>query len=348
MVAAIVGADQFQIGHVGDSRAYLLRQGTLHQLTQDHSWAQEAIAAGRLTPEAARVHPNRHVIKRYLGGGPDVEIDYRNLDVATGAGSARAGGRPTQTERQELLPGDTLLLCTDGLSDVVEESEIKALLVHNAPQAAADKLVAAANRAGGPDNITVLVARNAGGNAPMAGAAPARGRMAAVVGAGALLVALLAGGALWMRSNQAAAGVAAAESSGAIQVAAALPAAAAGTPTEVADEPAAVEAVATPTAAATIAATTALVSATSQTATATPTESPPASSTLPETPPAAAPHAISQTPPLGTPFFWRSCITLSRGRCAWTASPSSSSSVPRRIWSMLVDGVASPERGWYG
>ncbi|MCB9120419.1 MAG: protein phosphatase 2C domain-containing protein [Caldilinea sp.] len=194
IVGAIIGVDQFQVGHVGDSRAYLLRDGQLHLLTLDHSWAQEAIEAGRLTLAEARVHTNRHVIKRFLGGGDNVVVDYQMVDFRRGALHPDAIQSWPRSERIDFLPGDSLLLCTDGLSDVVSEDRIKAILSRNAPQSAVDKLIAEANKAGGPDNITAVVVRKAGGSA-----VPAAGRRSLLAGAGlVILLALLAIGGFFL------------------------------------------------------------------------------------------------------------------------------------------------------
>lgn len=124
------------IGHVGDSRAYLLRQDSLTQLTTDHSFVQEEIDAGRITPEEALDHPQRGLITRALGLGRDVEVDVK---------------------RMRLLVDDRLLLCSDGLSGMIVSDEIAAILGEGSPSEAAWALVEAANQAGGHDNVTVVV-----------------------------------------------------------------------------------------------------------------------------------------------------------------------------------------------
>jgi protein phosphatase len=126
------------LGHVGDSRAYHLRDGRLEQLTSDHSLVGELIRSGRLTEDEAAVHPHRSVITRALGTEPDVDVD---------------------DERAALAPGDLLLLCSDGLSAMVRDDEIVRLLEETQadPHDAAEALVAAANRAGGEDNVTVVL-----------------------------------------------------------------------------------------------------------------------------------------------------------------------------------------------
>lgn len=125
-------------GHVGDSRAYLLRDGSLQRLTHDHTWVAEQVGAGQMTLEEAVQHPRRNVLTQSLGNSLLVRVER--------------GVQPAQ-------PDDVLLLCSDGLSGVVSDAEIQEVLTSNAnPQAACDRLVALANQRGGPDNITVLAA----------------------------------------------------------------------------------------------------------------------------------------------------------------------------------------------
>jgi protein phosphatase len=126
------------LAHVGDSRAYLYRKGSLEQLTTDHSLVAELVRTGRLTEAEAAVHPHRSVITRALGTEAEVEVDTRTL---------------------ELAPGDLILLCSDGLSAMVRDDEIARLLGDSNldPYQAAETLVRAANAAGGEDNVTVVV-----------------------------------------------------------------------------------------------------------------------------------------------------------------------------------------------
>ncbi|MGH2729676.1 MAG: Stp1/IreP family PP2C-type Ser/Thr phosphatase [Actinomycetota bacterium] len=126
-----------RIAHVGDSRAYLYRDGTLAQLTEDHTLVGRMVKEGRLRPEDAEHHPQRSIITRALGVDSDVLVDTMTLDVRV---------------------GDRLLLCSDGLSSMVDASTIAAILgAERDPQIAAERLVDAANEAGGEDNITVIV-----------------------------------------------------------------------------------------------------------------------------------------------------------------------------------------------
>jgi protein phosphatase len=149
--AWIIGSQLF-IASVGDSRVYLLRFGRLMQLTVDHTWVQEAIERGILRPEEAHKHPNVHVIRRYLGSSKTPQADTR----------LRLSKDETDTQARShqglhLLPGDLILLCTDGLTDVVEDSEIEpavhGLDIHFAAQALVD--LACTRQA--KDNITVVL-----------------------------------------------------------------------------------------------------------------------------------------------------------------------------------------------
>jgi PPM family protein phosphatase len=128
------------IGHIGDSRAYLLRNRQLMQLTRDHTLVQGLVDAGELTPEEAADHPWRHVLSRTLGGGGDQsDGDFQRVDLAD---------------------GDQLLLCTDGLTNMVLDGDIAAILCLDvAAEEACQRLVDEANRNGGFDNITVALAR---------------------------------------------------------------------------------------------------------------------------------------------------------------------------------------------
>ncbi len=133
----LIERGRMAIAHVGDSRVYLLHQGTLVRLTHDHSYVEELVDAGEITADEARVHPSRSVITRALGNDPDMYADHFLLDV---------------------MDGDRIIVCSDGLSSMIEDSRIEALSCSTAtPQAAADALVAAALKAGGSDNVTVVV-----------------------------------------------------------------------------------------------------------------------------------------------------------------------------------------------
>jgi protein phosphatase len=139
---------------VGDSRIYLVRDGAIHQVSTDHTWVQEAIDQGKLTPAQARLHPNAHVIRRYLGSTQEVVPDTRlRLHTAESDQHARAN------QGISLNPGDLLLLCSDGLTDLVSDEEILSSLVTRSLKDALEELVLLANRRGGHDNITIVTLR---------------------------------------------------------------------------------------------------------------------------------------------------------------------------------------------
>jgi PPM family protein phosphatase len=149
--AWIIGSQLF-IASVGDSRVYLLRNGALMQLTVDHTWVQEAVEKGILGPEEARRHPNVHVIRRYLGSSKTPEADIR-LRLAKDESDTQA----RSNQGLALLPGDLLLLCTDGLTDVVEDAEIEPTIRGLDLEKAAQTLVQLACSRNGQDNITVAL-----------------------------------------------------------------------------------------------------------------------------------------------------------------------------------------------
>jgi PPM family protein phosphatase len=137
MTVALVEPDRVIFGHVGDSRAYLIREGQIEQLTDDHSLVAELVRSGRLSPEEAESHPQRSVITRAVGTEADVDVDTFEI-------------RPE--------PGDLFLICSDGLTDMVDDETIIRAVEKNRGNLdeAAKALVGAANRVGGEDNITVV------------------------------------------------------------------------------------------------------------------------------------------------------------------------------------------------
>jgi protein phosphatase len=142
LTAAKVHDDEVSLGHVGDSRAYLLRDGELEQLTRDHSLVAELERTGQITPEAAEHHPQRSIITRALGPEPSVDVDTYTV-----------AGRD----------GDLFLICSDGLTSMVTDDELAGILRSAGPlEDVADALVRAANQSGGKDNITVVLFRLAG------------------------------------------------------------------------------------------------------------------------------------------------------------------------------------------
>jgi serine/threonine protein phosphatase PrpC len=150
--AWIIG-DRLHTAYVGDSRVYLMRAGRIQQLTVDHTWVQEAIDRGVLTPETAREHPNVHVIRRYLGSPTPPDPDFR-LKLFNDEGDQHA----ENNQGLQLLPNDTLLLCSDGLTDLVWNDEILEI-VRSKPnlKEAARALIELANSRGGHDNITIIL-----------------------------------------------------------------------------------------------------------------------------------------------------------------------------------------------
>lgn len=124
------------IGHVGDSRAYMLRDGEFTQLTNDHTVAAEYVAIGQMSPEEAAVHPHRHMLTRTLGLTRFVNVDEVVI---------------------EFRPGDKVLLCSDGLTEMVSDDDISSLLAGGTPEENVWALIEKANAAGGVDNISVIV-----------------------------------------------------------------------------------------------------------------------------------------------------------------------------------------------
>jgi PPM family protein phosphatase len=137
MTVALVEGTNVTFGHVGDSRAYRYRDGTIEQITEDHSLVNELLKSGKLSPEEAGTHPQRSVITRAVGTDPDVDVDSFTVEAE---------------------PGDVFLICSDGLTDMVRDDDILDVLekFHNDLDRATKSLVSAANRGGGEDNITVV------------------------------------------------------------------------------------------------------------------------------------------------------------------------------------------------
>jgi protein phosphatase len=157
-VCAWIIGDRLYIASVGNSRLYLIRPGELKQLNVDHTWVQEAVDAGALTPEQARSHPNANIIRRYLGSRQQIEVDLRlRLD------ENESDEQERKNQGLKLLPGDRLLLCSDGLTDLVEDGEIFNVVKTNALQGAVKSLVDLANANGGKDNITAVALEMPGG-----------------------------------------------------------------------------------------------------------------------------------------------------------------------------------------
>ncbi len=143
--------DRLYMATVGDSRIYLIRGNSIKQLSKDHTWVQEALDNGALSPEQARDHPNAHVIRRYLGSRQTVVPDLR-IRLSDNETDAQA----EENQGTVLLPGDCLLLCSDGLTDLVSDDEIQSQINNKKGKHALNELVALANRRGGHDNITII------------------------------------------------------------------------------------------------------------------------------------------------------------------------------------------------
>jgi len=150
LVVAVFRDSQLRLGHVGDSRAYRWRGGQLSQITRDHSLLQEQIDAGLITPEQAAFSANKNLVTRAVGVEDTVLLE---------------------THLHEMQPGDVYLMCSDGLSDMLDDAMIARLLqTHDSLADAGGALIAAANDAGGKDNIAVILVRVAGG--PLGAARP--------------------------------------------------------------------------------------------------------------------------------------------------------------------------------
>jgi PPM family protein phosphatase len=150
VAALIIGKRLFAVS-VGDSRLYLMRDGGIRKLSTDHTWIQEAIEAGIMQPEEANGHPNAHVIRRYLGSPKPPEVDHR-LRLADNETDMQA----EDNQGMMLNPGDRILLCSDGLTDLVRDDEILETFEPNPLDEAGQMLVDLANARGGHDNITLI------------------------------------------------------------------------------------------------------------------------------------------------------------------------------------------------
>jgi protein phosphatase len=192
LTAVRIDGDSVALAHVGDSRAYLLRDGTLSKLTTDHTLVERMLKAGEISEAEAEVHPHKNVMTRALGTEQDVDVDE---------------------EAVSLQDGDLLLLCSDGLTGMVTEEQIQAILESGqTPQNTAERLVRAANRAGGVDNISVVVLEahgEGGGGAPGAErVVPPRfdgrsvGRWTLRIGIPLLVLAVVLFGARWYLDRQ--------------------------------------------------------------------------------------------------------------------------------------------------
>jgi protein phosphatase len=137
LTALAIVSDKAVIAHVGDSRAYLLRDGVLAQITVDHTWVEEQVSAGLLARDQARYHPFANIITRALGTQPQLQVDAAQMDAKA---------------------GDLYLLCSDGLTGMLDDVQMLELIADTRPlDSRAKRLIQAANRAGGVDNITAIL-----------------------------------------------------------------------------------------------------------------------------------------------------------------------------------------------
>lgn len=148
--AWVIG-DHLYAASVGDSRIYLIRNRVIQQLSTDHTWVQEAIDHGIIQPEEARNHPRAHIIRRYLGSKSPVVPDF-HLRLYPGENNQQA----LANQGMKILPGDVLLLCSDGLTDLVDDHEILEVIQTQPNDQAVNALVDLANERGGHDNITII------------------------------------------------------------------------------------------------------------------------------------------------------------------------------------------------
>ena len=168
----IIGS-QLYLAYVGDSRIYRLRDKSINQLSTDHTLVQEAIDAGVLTPEEARNNLNAHVIRRYLGSQKTVVPDTR-IKIKSDESDKHAEANQGMT----LLPGDQLIMCSDGLTDLVSDSEILSIMKENDQDEALSNLINLANERGGHDNITIVALQMPTDISQVAIKAPAKKRKA--------------------------------------------------------------------------------------------------------------------------------------------------------------------------
>ena len=139
VTGAVIADGILYLGHVGDSRAYLIRGGAIHQLSRDHSWVADQVRAGVMSAELASHHPRKNVLTRAVGGRGSIQVD---------------------TEAYQLDVGDVVLVCSDGLTNTISDAELLSIArTHAQPARAAEVMVRLANERGAPDNVTVLLAR---------------------------------------------------------------------------------------------------------------------------------------------------------------------------------------------
>lgn len=149
---AVIAGRRLYICYAGDSRIYLIRGKTIRQISVDHTWIQEALDYKLITREEAKTHPNRHVVRRHLGGKVDVQPDLR-LRLMDDESKEQS----EHNQGQHLNSGDTVLLCSDGLTDLVDDAEILEVVSQHSLDGAVAALIKLARERGGHDNITVVI-----------------------------------------------------------------------------------------------------------------------------------------------------------------------------------------------
>ncbi len=150
--AALVVGQRLHTAYVGDSRLYLRHNGSFRQISIDHTWIQAALEHNLIAPEEIKGHPNQHMVLRHLGGKVEARADFRLRLADTET--------PAQSEANQgltLAKGDQVLICSDGLSDLVHADEIDAMLRKSPGQAGVDELIGLARKRGGHDNITIIL-----------------------------------------------------------------------------------------------------------------------------------------------------------------------------------------------
>lgn len=183
-----ISGERLYTATVGDSRIYLMRGESIQQLSTDHTWIQEALERGLIQPDEVNGHPNAHVIRRYLGSPTPPEVDFR-IRLNGQEGEATHQGMPLEAN-------DRVLVCSDGLTDLVSAEEILVAFQHNSLEEAGQQLINLANERGGHDNITIVaiqIPEEIESAAPVLAPAPVRSRSLIVGCLGIILLAALIG-----------------------------------------------------------------------------------------------------------------------------------------------------------
>ncbi len=192
-----IAGDRLYTATVGDSRIYLMRGETIYQLSIDHTWIQEALERGLIQPDQVNGHPNAHVIRRYLGSPALPEVDFRLRLLENGGPTPEeTPSQASQNQGMRILPHDRLLLCSDGLTDLVSPEEIRDKFHELSMDEAGQKLIDLANERGGHDNITLVAVEIPEQRPTAAPAAPAKKRSRVLLAGclGVILLAVIVGG----------------------------------------------------------------------------------------------------------------------------------------------------------